>query len=60
MDAAESWAREQGLLLIGLETAVDNLAAQKFYSGRGYRKVDEIEGYYGDGTSAWVMVKALD
>jgi ribosomal-protein-alanine N-acetyltransferase len=60
MDAAESWAREQDLKLIGLETAVDNLAAQTFYSERGYRKVGEIEGYYGDGTSAWVMVKELD
>jgi ribosomal-protein-alanine N-acetyltransferase len=59
MDAAEEWASDQGLRMIGLETAADNLAAQKFYAWRGYRKVDEIEAYYGDGTTAWVMVKEL-
>ena len=47
------------LRLIGLETAEDNLPAQQFYAKRGYRKVDEIEGYYGDGSTAWVMVKEL-
>jgi ribosomal protein S18 acetylase RimI-like enzyme len=45
--------------MIGLETAQDNLVAQKFYLARGYRKVDEIENYYADGTAAWVMVKEL-
>jgi ribosomal-protein-alanine N-acetyltransferase len=59
MDAAEQWAADQGLRMIGLETAEDNLAAQKFYAKRGYRKVDEIKAYYGDGTTAWVMVKEL-
>ena len=59
MDAAEQWARDQGLRMIGLETAQDNLVAQKFYQARGYRKVDEIEQYYGDGATAWVMVKEL-
>ena len=59
MDAAELWAGENRLRMVGLETAEDNFAAQKFYQARGYRKVDEIEHYYADGTSAWVMVKAL-
>jgi ribosomal-protein-alanine N-acetyltransferase len=59
MDAAEQWAADRGLRMIGLETAHDNLAAQKFYAARGYRKVDEIEHYYADGTTAWVMVKEL-
>jgi ribosomal-protein-alanine N-acetyltransferase len=59
MDAAEQWAIDHGLRMIGLETAEDNLAAQKFYARRGYQKVDEIEAYYGDGTTAWVMVKEL-
>jgi ribosomal-protein-alanine N-acetyltransferase len=59
MDAAEGWAVEQGLRLIGLETAQDNRAAQRFYQDRGYRKVEEIEGYYSDGSAAWVMVKEL-
>ena len=59
MDAAEQWARDQGQLMIGLETASDNLIAQKFYQARGYRKVNEIERYYADGATAWVMVKEL-
>ena len=59
MEAAERWAHDHSLRMIGLETAQDNLAAQKFYQARGYRKVDEIKQYYGDGTTAWVMVKEL-
>jgi ribosomal-protein-alanine N-acetyltransferase len=59
MDAVEAWAREQSIELIGLETAVENLAAQQFYAARGYLKVDEMDSYYGDGKNAWVMVKEL-
>ncbi len=60
MEAAEDWARGRGLKMIGLETAQDNLGAQKFYASRGYRQVDEIPGYYANGTTAWVMVKELE
>jgi len=59
MDAAEQWARDQELRLVGLETAEDNLGARRFYEARGYRKVDRIERYYADGTAAWVMAKEL-
>lgn len=59
MEAAEQWARNHHLRMVGLETAQDNLAAQKFYAGRGYLKIDEIENYYADGTSAWLMIKEL-
>ena len=59
MEAAEQWAGNHGLRMIGLETALDNLVAQRFYAARGYRKVDEIKQYYADGTAAWVMVKEL-
>ena len=59
MDAAEQWARDHELCLIGLETAQDNLGAQRFYAARGYRKVDKVEHYYADGTAAWIMVKEL-
>ena len=59
MEAAEQWAGDHGLRVIGLETAQDNFAAQRFYEARGYRKVDEIERYYADGTAAWVMMKEL-
>jgi ribosomal-protein-alanine N-acetyltransferase len=59
MDAAEQWACDHRLRLIALETAQDNLAAQRFYESRGYRKVEIVERYYTDGTAAWVMVKDL-
>ena len=59
MEAAEQWAHNHGLRMIGLEAAQDNFAAQKFYEARGYRKVGEIERYYADGTTAWMMVKEL-
>jgi ribosomal-protein-alanine N-acetyltransferase len=59
MEAAEGWGRERALRIVGLETAQDNLAAQQFYKSRGYRKVDEIEHYYADGSAAWIMVKEL-
>ena len=59
MDAAEHWAREQGLALVYLEAAENNTAAQAFYEARGYGKVDSVANYYADGTSAWVMLKWL-
>ena len=59
MDAAEHWAREQKLLFVYLETAENNAAAQRFYEARGYRRVDRVESYYSDGTSAWVMLRWL-
>jgi len=59
MVAVEEWAWQQGLRLIYLETAENNLAAQRFYQARGYRKAEKVERYYGDGTAAWVMVKRL-
>ena len=59
MDAADEWAESEGLVLIYLETAVDNTAAQSFYGRRGYAKFREIENYYGNGAAAWVMAKRL-
>lgn len=59
MEVAETWARKAKLQLIYLETAENNVAAQTFYEGHGYRKVDKVERYYSDGQSAWVMVKRL-
>ena len=59
MNVAEDWARKAGLQLIYLETAEDNLEAQKFYEARGYRKVDKVERYYNNGQTAWIMVKRL-
>lgn len=59
MDAGEDWAKRQGLELVFLETAEDNLAAQAFYERRGYVKYERLENYYADSTAAWVMVKWL-
>jgi [ribosomal protein S18]-alanine N-acetyltransferase len=59
MEVVENWALKAGLQLIYLETAEDNLPAHTFYEIRGYRKVDKVEGYYGNGQAAWVMVKHL-
>jgi ribosomal-protein-alanine N-acetyltransferase len=59
MDAGEDWAKRQGLDLVFLETAEDNLAAQAFYEARGYVKYEKLDKYYADGTAAWVMVKWL-
>jgi ribosomal protein S18 acetylase RimI-like enzyme len=60
MDAAEQWAWEQGLRLIYLETAEDNLEAQRFYMARGYRRSRKVENYYRNGLAAWVMMKRLE
>jgi len=59
MDAAEEWARRQKLELIYLETAEDNLVAQRFYQARRYAKVERVEAYYANGQAAWVMAKSL-
>ena len=59
MDAAEDWAREQGLVLVYLEAAENNAPARSFYEARGYRKVDHVLNYYSDGASAWIMLKRL-
>ncbi len=59
MDAAEDWAREQGLGCVYLETEENNRAAHGFYEARGYKKMDRVENYYSDGAPAWVMLKLL-
>jgi [ribosomal protein S18]-alanine N-acetyltransferase len=59
MDAAEEWARQQGLRGASLETAEANQAAQQFYRKRGYTKLRQITNYYADGSTAWVMGKPL-
>jgi len=60
MNAAEEWAGKKGAMAVYLETAEDNLTAQKFYLARGYTRVKTVEGYYPNGRAAWVMVKRLE
>lgn len=59
MSVAEDWAKRQDLRWVYLETAEDNRPAQRFYAARGYVQVDEIENYYSNARSAWVMAKRL-
>ena len=59
MEEAEIWARKAKLELMYLETAENNLKAQRFYEARGYRKVNKVDQYYSPDLAAWVMVKHL-
>ena len=60
MDAAEGWAAAERVRVLYLETAEDNVLAQRFYKARGYSKVDKVDGYYSNGAAAWVMAKTLN
>ena len=60
MAAVEHWAETLALRLIYLETAENNVAAQRFYEARGYRRAKMLHDYYANGAAAWVMVKRLD
>ena len=59
MDAAETRLREQGSPAVMLETAVDNVAAIRFYMRRGYSISHTLRGYYSNGLDALVMRKEL-
>lgn len=59
MDVAEDWAAGQKAKMVYLETADDNLIAQRFYEARGYFLVEKVDEYYSNGQAAWVMAKSL-
>lgn len=59
LDAAEDWARRQGLRGVYLETAEDNLDAQQFYQAQGFEKIEKLDRYYSNHGAAWLMVKWL-
>ena len=59
MEAVEDWVRQQGLRLVHLETAADNLPAQRFYQARGYEQIETLKDYYARGLDAWLMAKKL-
>jgi ribosomal-protein-alanine N-acetyltransferase len=40
-----------------LEVSVNNLVARRFYERLGYRFVELLPGYYGDGTDACLMIR---
>ena len=59
MAKVENWAWQQGLRMVYLETAEDNLPAQQFYQERGYKQIEVLSDYYARGLDAWLMAKKL-
>ena len=59
LQAAEDRLRVEGARAVGLETAVDNLAALAFYKRHGYSVIRTWPRYYPDGVDALVMKKKL-
>jgi [ribosomal protein S18]-alanine N-acetyltransferase len=57
--AAEDRLRAAGSKAVGLETAVDNLAALSFYKRHGYSVIRTSPRYYSNGVDALVMKKEL-
>ena len=57
--AAEQRLQAAGSRAVGLETAVDNLAALSFYKRHGYSVVRTWPRYYSNGVDALVMKKEL-
>ncbi len=57
MTEVESRLRAEGCDAMFLETAVDNLAAIKFYERFGYVIVKELPEYYPNGLDGYLMVK---
>jgi ribosomal-protein-alanine N-acetyltransferase len=59
MGAAEERLRAAGSLAVGLEAAVDNVAALTFYKRHGYSIVKTWPRYYSNGVDALVLTKNL-
>jgi ribosomal-protein-alanine N-acetyltransferase len=57
--AAEERLRSAGSRVMGLETAVDNVAALSFYKRHGYSVVRTWPRYYSNGVDALVLKKEL-
>ena len=57
--AVEERLLSAGSQVVGLETAVDNLAALAFYKRHGYSVVRTWPRYYSNGVDALVMSKEL-
>jgi [ribosomal protein S18]-alanine N-acetyltransferase len=57
--AAEDRLRAEGASAVGLETAVDNVAALSFYKRHGYSVVRTWPRYYSNGVDALVLKKHL-
>ena len=59
LKGAEDRLRAGGCLRVGLETAVDNIAALSFYKRHGYAVIRTWPRYYSNGVDALVLKKKL-
>ena len=59
LDAAEEELKQKGCTYVSLETAVDNVAAMRFYSKHGYVGLKILPDYYLDSIDALLMGKKL-
>ena len=59
LQAAENRLKQGGSLAVGLETAVDNTEALKFYKRHGYSVFRSWPRYYSNGVDALVLRKDL-
>ena len=59
LQAAEDRLCADGSRAVGLETAVDNLAAMAFYKRHGYSVIETVPRYYSNGVDALRMKKDL-
>jgi ribosomal-protein-alanine N-acetyltransferase len=59
LDAAEDEIKKLGCSHVSLETAVDNLAALRFYKKHGYTGLKILPRYYLNSVDALLMGKAL-
>ena len=59
LTAAEERLKQAGCTYVSLETAVDNLAAMRFYKKHGYVGLKILPNYYLDSIDALLMSKKL-
>jgi [ribosomal protein S18]-alanine N-acetyltransferase len=59
LQAAEGQLLRGGAATVALETAVNNVAAIRFYKQKGYFVEKTVPGYYANGLDALVMRKAI-
>lgn len=59
LSEAEQWLIHQGCSLVQLEVSTENIPAIAFYKKNGYCPSKRLNGYYIDGTDAYLMKKEL-
>ncbi|WP_082546042.1 N-acetyltransferase [Rhodanobacter sp. Root627] len=59
MAATTKAARDRGCRVLRLEVRADNVAAIGLYERQGYRRIDQLPGYYEDGAEGWRYERVL-